>query len=297
MEHIVAIIDSIIWPLVTFMIFIMFRAPIKAMLPLIERFKYNNFELSFREGLKEAKIEVEESGIKPSYSLEDKEEIYQVVQETPSIAIIEAWKEIELAATDKIKELAENTHSPSEALKRPLTYLEISGALIPSTARAIRELRSLRNQVAHAINVKFNTDDVIQYIALSRAIKDQINAITELPKQKLTVLTLLILEFNHLIDTGKYTDISIEEIHHQIKNRTVIDFLRKKTAGDSDFTIFEGELYAKSIDYYNEQLLQIHEGYGGSENKKWGVTNQGLCLLIAWTNEIIQQGSGWYPNE
>jgi len=41
----------------------------------------------------------------------------------------------------------------------------------------------------------------------------------------------------------------------------------------------------------------MYEGYAGNERRKWGIENLGLCLLLAWTNKIIQQGSGWYPNE
>jgi hypothetical protein len=44
-------------------------------------------------------------------------------------------------------------------------------------------------------------------------------------------------------------------------------------------------------------MYQMYGGYAGNERRKWGIENLGLCLLLAWTNEIIQQGSGWYPSE
>ncbi len=34
---------------------------------------------------------------------------------------------------------------------------------------------------------------------------------------------------------------------------------------------------------------EICGAYGGKTAKKWGVEKSGLCLLLAWTNELIQQ--------
>ena len=39
---------------------------------------------------------------------------------------------------------------------------------------------------------------------------------------------------------------------------------------------------------YLQSLLNVVDA-----QRKWGVENRGLCLLIAMTNEIVQQGSGW----
>jgi len=39
----------------------------------------------------------------------------------------------------------------------------------------------------------------------------------------------------------------------------------------------------------NEKLNEILGGYQGKEPRKWGIENNGLCLLLAWTNELIQR--------
>jgi len=49
------------------------------------------------------------------------------------------------------------------------------------------------------------------------------------------------------------------------------------------------------VRYYHEQMHQMYDGYAGNERRKWGIENYGLCILLAWTNEIIQHGAGWYP--
>lgn len=295
MDYLIKLIELCIWPTVVLIVFFVLKKPLKALLPFVNKLKYKDLEVSFSESLKEVREETEQSGIKVESTQEEKLELYQLIEISPSSAIIESWKDIEVAAREKIKLLVDDD-SMQKALRRPLTYLELTGALIPSTARAIRELQSLRNQAAHSNHLQISKEDVLEYVNLAKAITNQINAITELPKQKLKVLTLLILEYNHLIDTGKYS-ISIDEIHQQIESRNVIGFLSERTSEDSDFSMFGSEgPYVEYVKYYNEQLLQIFLAYAGNENRKWGVEQNGLCLLVAWTNELIQQGAGWHPN-
>ena len=108
---------------------------------------------------------------------------------------------------------------------------------------------------------------------------------------KVSALTLLILHINGLIDSGKYTDITIDDIHKAIEGRRVLRFLKKRASSDIDLSMhLESNAYGDFESYFEEQLQSIYGGYAGQELKKWGVKNSGLCLVLAWTNEIIQQG-------
>ena len=112
-----------------------------------------------------------------------------------------------------------------------------------------------------------------------------------------TALTFLILQLNHLIDKGKYDDITIEEIYARIDDGTILRFLQEWAQGDIDLsTHLNTKTYGDFQIFYVKQLQSIYDAYAGSEGRKWGVYNKGLCLLLAWTNEIIQQGNGWRPN-
>jgi len=110
-----------------------------------------------------------------------------------------------------------------------------------------------------------------------------------------TALTFLILNLNKLLDKGEYDFISIEDIHKHIDNGTIFEFLSNlkgmslsgyKTGAFGDFETF-----------YTQQLQSIYGAYAGDEQRKWGVERKGLCLVLAWTNEILQQGTGWKPDE
>lgn len=299
MEYLVSIIDSLAWPLTVLGLAFLVRKPLKALIPLVESFKYKDVEVSFRKKLLEAQSDAEESGIKSEVLEEERENILKLAEISPASAIIESWKEIELAAKERTEALAPVGGSFSNSRNnRPIDYLELTGALVPSTARAIREMRHLRNQAAHSAKLNISRESVIEYVTLAKAISNQISSITSLPKQKLTVLTLLILEYNQLLDSGKYNDITIDEVHEAIKRKDIIPWLAKRTAGDSDFSLYtDADTYSVYLEFYYEQMANIYGGYAGQERRKWGVENLGLCVLIAWTNEIIQQGSGWHPYE
>jgi hypothetical protein len=245
------------------------------------------------DALDETASEVEKSGIPVEIPPAEQKDTAKRVREAPNAALLDTWRELETVAADKLRALAE-----LPLPRDPLLHLEHSGALNPSASRAIQDLRSMRNLVVHDADVRVSTEGALKFVSLAKTIAGQVKALAELPKQKLKVLTLLILEFNHLIDTGKYNEISIEDVHQAIETRNIIPFIAERTKGAGDFGMFGAEgPYVKDVEYFNEQMEQLYYGYAGKERRKWGVENSGLCLLVAWTNEIIQQGSGWYPDE
>jgi hypothetical protein len=98
------------------------------------------------------------------------------------------------------------------------------------------------------------------------------------------------------LDTGQFDDISVDEVEAHIRDGSTLRFLHKKTNDHGDFNMFfDRGTYDNFESSYAAHLQSILDAYGGNEMGKWGVKNRGLCLLIAWTNEIIKRGSGWRP--
>lgn len=97
-------------------------------------------------------------------------------------------------------------------------------------------------------------------------------------------LTYLTIELNSALDTGKYDDLPMAEASAHIEARDVVDWLRRRVP-DMDLSLLFGQA---ELDYENG-LWDIWGGYAGKERRKWGIENRGLCLLIAWTNELIQR--------
>lgn len=110
---------------------------------------------------------------------------------------------------------------------------------------------------------------------------------------KVTALTFLILQINSLIDSGKHNDITISDVHTAIEAKGLLRFIKKRCGSDIDLSIhLESTAYGDFESFYEQRINQIYGGYAGDETRKWGVKNLGLCLVLAWTNEIIQSGEG-----
>ncbi|MFK5913250.1 MAG: hypothetical protein QM484_02670 [Woeseiaceae bacterium] len=298
MEHFIDLLNVVIWPVTVLIVIFLMRNPLKNLLPHIDKVKYKDFELYFKKQLEQVEEEIRKDQVIEVKLPSSNPEIIRLIDVSPSAAIIESWKKLELAAINKVKQLAPKDVKYRNPEKRPIDYLEYTGALIPSSVRAIRELRNLRNQSVHSDDIVVSKDMAKEFSSVAIAISNQIESITELPKAKLTALTILILELNHLIDSGKYNDITIDEVYKEIENKNILPFLAKRTKGISDFSLYSNNgPYSEFADFYHKQMESLYYGYSGDHRRKWGIENLGLCLLLAWTNELIQQGAGWYPSE
>ncbi len=102
---------------------------------------------------------------------------------------------------------------------------------------------------------------------------------------KIIDLTFLILELNAAIDAGHKADWVKTKEH--IEAGTVFSWLRQQ-GFSMDLSIYDGERVSIAEEI-SQEWQSIYSGYAGSERRKWGVENNGLNLLLAWTNEIIQQ--------
>lgn len=100
-------------------------------------------------------------------------------------------------------------------------------------------------------------------------------------------LTFLILQLNHLVDYGYHDGVSLDEVKGHISKGDVLDWLGEKFDGRIDLSLYRAN--AEAREGITKGLQQILGGYDGAERRKWGVQHNGICLLIAWTNEIIQQ--------
>ncbi len=112
-------------------------------------------------------------------------------------------------------------------------------------------------------------------------------------KATLTPLTLLIFQLNHLLDTGRYDRITFQEVTSRIEDGSILHFLKERAGEDVDLSAhLEGGLMHGKFEHFYVPYLQ---SFLNAEDfqRKWLVQNRGLCLLIAMTNEIVQQGSGW----
>lgn len=110
-------------------------------------------------------------------------------------------------------------------------------------------------------------------------------------KLTLSGITAFLFEMNAAIDTGRYADLSVEEVEDHIEDGDLLDFLRTRLGDDVDLSMIDDER-ATALTAW---LFDILGGYKGRESRKWGVRNSGLCLLVAWAAELLQQKAWEQP--
>ena len=114
---------------------------------------------------------------------------------------------------------------------------------------------------------------------------------------RISALTSLIFQVNSLIDTGQYTDISIKDVHQAIEKKQVLRFLDAQCGADIDLSLLLGAGDNDGFeDSYEAGLDEIYGGYAGQERRKFGVEKSGLCLVVAWTVELIQRSDFTRPS-
>ena len=64
--------------------------------------------------------------------------------------------------------------------------------------------------------------------------------------------------------------------------------LETRFGREIDLSLYDARMRAT----ISADLLALYRGYEGEERRKWGVERNGLCLLIAWVGEIVQQKWG-----
>nr|WP_320116498.1 hypothetical protein [uncultured Desulfuromonas sp.] len=286
-------IDSLAWPLVFVVLIFLLRKPISDILPFLERLKYKDFELSFRRQAQETLDSLAKNRDTPL------ETSKKQLTSSPREAVIQAWIEIVEAAETKYKQLEPSQRVKKLGPDRALGYFQFMGLLVPQTVKVLSELRNLRNQAVHYSDAAISIEGAQAYVSAAEMVKKQIESINNVTPIKLTHLSHLLLEINAVIDTGKYDHISIEDVHREIENGTILRFIAKEAYKDIDLSLLldRGDDELNFERHYVRHLQSIYGGYAGQERRKWGVENKGLCLLVAWTMEIIQQGSGWQSNE
>lgn len=288
------LIEPLAWPIAVVVLGVLFKRPLSELIKNIKNIKFiKNKEgiqvnTSFlATGLEDAKQNLE---IQNTDKLPNQQKLSD-----PKLAILEAHKSLEILAEKKLKEL--NANLEQEEFKgTALSYLDYKGSFSPKIESVIRDIQFLRNQVAHSNSGDIDEEDAKDYLKVVQKIEKIIDALDTLPAMNLNAITMIMRNISVILDSNKYTDISIADIHRHIEDGTVLDFIANLDEAHELKGIMASELWKGFDKFYVQSLQSIYFAYAGDERRRWGIENSGICLLLAWTNEIIQMGSGWHAN-
>ena len=102
---------------------------------------------------------------------------------------------------------------------------------------------------------------------------------------RITDLTFIGFYLNGALGSGKYNDITIEEVKKHLRDRSIFDFLENRLL-DIDLSAIKKQDRRK----LNDEWLDLAEAV--NESRKMGVKENGICLLVAYLFEGIQRRCG-----
>lgn len=107
---------------------------------------------------------------------------------------------------------------------------------------------------------------------------------------KINQVTYLTFELNSLVDRG--LSMTIDEAKLFCERGKVLEELQKKFTFKQtsfDLSLLLEEKYDDIVEAKNEMNSKFADMTGINERKKYGVLKNGLCLLIAYAQVLIQQ--------
>ncbi len=177
------IVNSLAWPLTLVIAILILRKPLHELLPFIQKFKYKEIEIEFGEQIREVSEELAEN-LAPtqtsllSYSTENSV-LARLADISPRSAVLEAWRQVELAALDAANKLSGNTFKNKTSTFQAIKFLEQQEKLDRSIINALRDLRGLRNQAAHAPELALTKETVLEYVLVADSVVKYLKLATD----------------------------------------------------------------------------------------------------------------------
>jgi len=170
-QFIVGIVSSIVWPAVAITFLFIFKNELAKIIRRLAQLKYKDLELNFEKVKQQAEklrlesdIEITEIESPILTSLED--QIFDAAERAPSAAILLAWSGLETAIAAAVSRLSISPDSPSyRSPQHNIDMLTEHGGLSKTHQKLLREMRILRNKVAHEqeLMLSISLDQAVNY--------------------------------------------------------------------------------------------------------------------------------------
>lgn len=105
---------------------------------------------------------------------------------------------------------------------------------------------------------------------------------------KVDELGLLIMNLNSLVDAGRGNEITIDEAMEGAANETLWPLLKQRFSKELSWT---GDANDPIALYLTDGWRRVHDAGPGI----FGVSKMGVCLVLAWTAEMLKIGEGLEP--
>ncbi len=110
------------------------------------------------------------------------------------------------------------------------------------------------------------------------------------PPYRMSAMAMMLFGLSVLADSGKTDGVTIDEVKRHAYAGDLIEFLTELGGGVFASGFLDAPSWKEFGAWYVEQIRDNCKAMDGSERHKYGIENRGICLLISYTAEIIQQG-------
>ncbi|MEN6082841.1 hypothetical protein [Chromobacterium piscinae] len=183
------VVKALVWPATALILTFMLRKPISELIPFLRKLKYKEIEMEFSREIAELKAEVPPAPVQPvhpdiaiSEGLPDRlnakrDELMRMVSFSTRVAVMEAWLEVEAAATEVAHSFWSVSSSGTlKSFSRLGEYLFQSKVIDQKQLQTFKRLQQLRNKAAHAQELDLSEDDAQSYVEVALALATHIRA-------------------------------------------------------------------------------------------------------------------------
>lgn len=164
---IVEMAKALAWPTALMAALVILRRPLAGLIPLLQRIRYKNLEVEFAQKTQrtrdEARAELPPGRHRRGLPTDVQDRILKIAAISPRLAVIEAWRELELHMLETARKLPQfqdvTFRRPFEAIQA----LEKAEQLPSRFASMIQTLRELRNRAAHAPEFALASESAARY--------------------------------------------------------------------------------------------------------------------------------------
>jgi hypothetical protein len=168
MTFVAALVRALAWPVAIIVCLIILRRPFQVLLGGLKSIKYQDLELSFDRQLSALRATAAAALPAPTHEQPWSEQMKQLVFTSSEVAILETWRRVE----NKIIDLArqKNLEAAPAVWVMPLVlgaFLLKEGHLSDVQYATFRDLKYLRDAIAHARSYAISASEALDYVDIA----------------------------------------------------------------------------------------------------------------------------------
>jgi hypothetical protein len=169
LAFIAKLVEALAWPVAALVLVVLLRREVIALAPFIRKLKAGPLEAEFEREVRELRTAVETArsevtGPEPSWQLSAE----KLAQVNPRSAILEAWRQTELAAMRALKDRRPGTSEQElRSTREILRLLGDSQIATPEEVALLNQMRFLRNQAGHVESFQPTYEAAMNFVQLA----------------------------------------------------------------------------------------------------------------------------------